>query len=194
MLGTGGHATAVGAALGHPIDGYVGPDQSVTDADLLRRDPSQILLIHGLGFQGERVNLRRVLYERYVAAGFEFVTVRHPMAIVDDRATAYPGSQILIGAILVAGSVIETNSIVNSGAVVDHDSRVGAHSHIGPGAVLCGNVTVGVSTFIGAGAVVLPGVTIGDGSVVGAGAVVTRDVPSAVQVVGVPAIQQGGSR
>jgi acetyltransferase-like isoleucine patch superfamily enzyme len=37
------------------------------------------------------------------------------------------------------------------------------------------------------GAVIIDGITIGNNSIVGAGSVVTKDVPSNVQVLGVPA-------
>jgi maltose O-acetyltransferase len=50
--------------------------------------------------------------------------------------------------------------------------------------------------WLGGGVVVCPGVTIGDDTVVGAGAVVTRDLPSGVVAVGVPArvIREIGER
>jgi maltose O-acetyltransferase len=41
--------------------------------------------------------------------------------------------------------------------------------------------------WLGGGVIVLAGVTIGENTVVGAGAVVTRDLPSDVVAVGVPA-------
>ncbi len=47
--------------------------------------------------------------------------------------------------------------------------------------------TIRKGASIGANATVFPGVEIGEGAVVGAGAVVTRDVPSKIIVVGVPA-------
>jgi maltose O-acetyltransferase len=43
------------------------------------------------------------------------------------------------------------------------------------------------NVWLGAGAIVCPGVTVGADTVVGAGAVVTRDLPSGVVAVGVPA-------
>lgn len=48
-------------------------------------------------------------------------------------------------------------------------------------------ITIGDDVWLGAGVVVNPGVTIGDNVVIGSGSVVTKDIPSNVVVVGVPA-------
>lgn len=48
-------------------------------------------------------------------------------------------------------------------------------------------VVIGENVWIGAGAIINPGINIGSNSIIGAGAVVTRDVPSNVVAVGVPA-------
>lgn len=50
-----------------------------------------------------------------------------------------------------------------------------------------GPTIVGDACWLGAKVVVQDGVTIGDGTVVGSGAIVTRDLPSSVVAVGVPA-------
>ena len=46
------------------------------------------------------------------------------------------------GAIVVPGSVIGRNVIVNSGAIVEHEVVLGDFVHIAPGAVILGNVQV----------------------------------------------------
>ena len=48
-------------------------------------------------------------------------------------------------------------------------------------------ILVGNGVWIGARATLMPGVTVGDGAIIGAGSLVTRDVPSNVLCVGVPA-------
>jgi maltose O-acetyltransferase len=57
-------------------------------------------------------------------------------------------------------------------------------------------IALGDNVWLGGGVIVCPGVTIGDDTVVGAGAVVTRDLPSGVVAVGVPArvIREIGDR
>lgn len=194
LLGAGGHARAVTAALDGVVDEHVGPGEQLTDDAALALDPSTVRLVNGLGFQGEPTSVREFVYRRFCDAGFQFVGACHRQAVIDDNATVASDAQVLIGATLVVGSSIGANAIINTRASVDHDSTVGPHSHVGPGAIVCGDVVVGSGVFIGAGAVVLPGVLIGDRAVVGAGAVVTENVAAGDRVVGVPARLLGGER
>ena len=48
-------------------------------------------------------------------------------------------------------------------------------------------IEIGNNVYIGTKAIILPGVKIGDNAIIGAGAVVSRDIPSGVVAVGVPA-------
>lgn len=48
-------------------------------------------------------------------------------------------------------------------------------------------VKIGKNVWIGSGAIILPGVTVGDNTIIGAGAVVSKDIPSNVIALGVPA-------
>jgi acetyltransferase-like isoleucine patch superfamily enzyme len=52
---------------------------------------------------------------------------------------------------------------------------------------IIGPITIGNNVFIGYGTLTLPGITIGDNVVIGAGSVVSKDIPSHVLVVAVPA-------
>jgi UDP-perosamine 4-acetyltransferase len=80
------------------------------------------------------------------------------------------------------GAQLEENVLVNTAASIDHDCRIGAHSHIAPGATLCGAVEVGRGTHIGTGARILQGVRIGRACLVPAGAVVRRSVADGEKV------------
>ena len=51
-------------------------------------------------------------------------------------------------------------------------------------------VRIGNNVYIGVGAKIIPGVTVGDNAVIGAGAVVTKDVPSNMLALGIPAIHK----
>jgi UDP-perosamine 4-acetyltransferase len=130
---------------------------------------------------------RRHVFERLLAAGFELPPIVHASAVVSPWAELGRGAQVLAGAIVNAGTVVEDDVILNTGAIVDHDCRIGAHAHVGPGARLAGLVTVGEEAHVGIGAVAIERIGIGAGALVAAGAVVIRDVPAGARVAGVPA-------
>jgi UDP-perosamine 4-acetyltransferase len=130
---------------------------------------------------------RRQVFERLLAAGFELPPIVHASAVVSSWAELGRGAQVLAGAIVNAGTVVEDDVILNTGAIVDHDCRIGAHAHVGPGARLAGLVTVGEEAHVGIGAVAIERIEIGAGALVAAGAVVVRDVPAGTRVAGVPA-------
>ena len=120
-------------------------------------------------------------------AGYVVPTLIHPMASVSPTARLEPGTIVMAGAVVQADTVIGLGGIVNTGASVDHDGLLGRGVHIAPGARLAGQVTVGDRTLIGVGAAVIPQTRIGHDCVVGAGAAVVCDVPDGQTVVGIPA-------
>lgn len=198
LLGAGGHARALVAALmmsDVTIRGYLAPERSKDFADfewlgddgnIGEFDPTEIEVVNALG-STKTLALRRKLYDQATSSGFTVASVIHPRAFIDPTATLGAGVQVLVGAIVNAGTRVGSNSIVNSGAIVEHDTVVGDHSHIAPGAVLGGSVIVGTECHVGLGSRVIQEVEIGSGGVVGAGAVVLHDVAPHTTVVGVPA-------
>lgn len=186
MLGKGGHAVAVAAALERSIDAHVHPGGEFDDEAALRLDPSRHVLVNGLGFVAGP-NRRREVYELFVRNGFSFLGVRHPRSNIDSDVAIAADAQIMIGAHLVTGSSVGSNAVINTGAIVDHGTQVGAHAHVASGAILCGDVRIGEGVFVGAGAVLLPGIVVGAAAVVGAGSVVRADLPAGARVAGVPA-------
>jgi len=140
----------------------------------------------GVGGVGDNA-LRSKLFEKVQAAGFTFINVIHPAAILAPSVQLGQGAAIMAGAIVNPDARIGDNVIINTGAIVEHDCEIASHAHISPGAVLCGGVRVGMGAHIGAGATVRQYVTIGERAVVGAGAVVVKDVEAGIMVVGIPA-------
>lgn len=196
IIGGGGHGRVILDALlcaGTPILGVVDPDPGVAaklprgvpwlggEEVLLRYSPETHRLANGIGGIGEP--RRRAAFERFVAAGYGFVRVRHPSATLACDVALADGCQIMAGAVVQTAAQIGANAIINTRAAVDHDCIVGEHCHVAPGAVLCGDVTVGAGTHVGAGAVVIQGVRVGRFSIVGAGAVILSDVPDHMVVV-----------
>ena len=199
LVGAGGHARVLLSTLlllSRRVLGFVDPDK--TRADLLgvpnmggdeavaRHDPSQVLLVNGVGSVASIANRLRV-YDFFRRRGYRFASVIHPGAIVAPETRLADGVQIMAGAILQTGCFVEDDCIINTGALIDHDCIIQAHAHVAPGAVLSGGVHVGARAHIGVGATVIQGVRIGSDSIVGAGAVVLSDVPESCTVVGVPA-------
>ena len=157
-----------------------------SDELVLEHDPNHIELVNAVGSVAVP-EIRRRIYNKFVARGYHFATVVHPSAHVADSAVLAQGAQIMAGATVQSRAIIGANTIVNSSASVDHDSTLGMHTHIAPGVVLSGNVCVGQSCHIGTSASVIQAVEIGSYSFVAAGSVVTADLPRGSNVRGVPA-------
>jgi len=201
ILGSGGHAKVLIDALrlNHvPLLGLTDTDPESQGTTLLGLEvlgddvivsqyaPSEILLVNGLGsIRSNR--LRRQLYERFTAAGYQFARVIHPSAVIASSVSLGEGVQIMAGAVIQAGVRLGDNSILNTGGIVDHDCLVGAHVHLAPGVTISGGVRIEDGAHVGTGATLIQGVRVGEGSLIAAGAVVVRDVPPESTVMGVPA-------
>ncbi|MBK3774363.1 hypothetical protein GAY31_09340 [Azospirillum brasilense] len=201
IVGGGGHAKVVRDALesnGFPIAGFTdqrgeavanlpGLTHLGTDDTLLAAFPPPRCRI-AIGVGGLRSNvLRRGLFERFDASGYDMVTVVHIRACVAPSVRLGRGVQIMAGAVVQSDGLVGDGALINTRAGIDHDCFIGDHAHIGPGATLCGGVIIGPGVLVGAGAVLLPGVRVGGEAIIGAGAVVLEEVPPGKVVIGVPA-------
>lgn len=204
IVGAGGHAVVVADALlaaGARVLGYTDADPARhglmlcglpvlgDDRVLDGHTPESVQLANGIGGVGSASGepLRRTVQERLSARGWQFVTVRHPSAVVSPFARVGAGAQLLACCVVQAGAQVGEGCIVNTAAVVEHDVTLGAWVHIAPRALACGNAVVGARSHVGAGAVLRQGLTLGADSVVGAGAVVVKDCAGGGVLVGVPA-------
>lgn len=208
-LGAGGHARVVIDALrlsgGAQLVGLLDPRPELAGTELdgvrilgddalldeLRHDGVTHAFI-GLG--GTRdLTARKRLFELAARAGYEFVPVIHPSAVVAVSADLGRATVVLANAVVNPGARLGDNVIVNTGAIVEHDCLIGSHSHIATGARLAGAVEVGEAAHLGIGCSVRQSVRIGSGAIVGAGAVVIQDVPERTVVIGVPARAMRGT-
>ena len=201
IIGAGGHGHVVAdlaRAAGFNVAGFLDTDAvrhhtQIDGCPVLGNDtylndipPGTILLANGIG-GASKPEIRRAVFARLAAAGYEFPALAHPNANVANGVILEAGCQIMAGATVQPGVRVEADAVVNTGAVVDHDCQLGAHCHVAPGAVLCGGVMVETAAHIGAAACVIQYVRIGAGALVAAGAVVVRDVPPQTKMAGVPA-------
>jgi sugar O-acyltransferase (sialic acid O-acetyltransferase NeuD family) len=140
----------------------------------------------GIGTPATRLKVAQAL--KAVLPDVEYPSFIHPTAILDHSST-----EIEEGILLCAGVVATVNitlkafALCNFGCTLGHEATVGRGSVVNPGANISGGVVLGDGVLIGTGAHILQYLTIGEGATVGAGAVVTKDVPSGVTVVGIPA-------
>jgi len=130
---------------------------------------------------------RSVFVEQAVERGLRFATVVHPSASVSPSATLGEGTIVGAGVCVGAQTTIGRHVFLNRGVLVGHHTVLADFVTISPGAVVSGLCRVAEASFVATGAIIIDRVTVGSGSVVGAGAVVTKDVPDAVQVLGLPA-------
>ncbi len=199
LLGSGGHAEvllALTQSIGIRVDGITSADnsqQSLLGVPILGDDrclqdyaPQTTRLINGIGSAGA-ISLRAQIYQRYQQQGYEFLSLQHPQASLDNSVTLGKGNQIMHGATLIHGASLGENVLVNSRTLIEHHCQIGAHCHIASGAVLCGHCQLENNVHVGAGATVIQSIKIGAGAVVAAGAVVTKDVPAGCMVAGIPA-------
>ena len=205
IIGGGGHARALQEVFsenGQRIYGFVAPNEEglalaasdehgalkhYTEEQVLALNPNEYFLINGIGSSGD-LSLRAAVFEKFMAAGFNFMPLKAKTSHTSASATLGEGVQVMHMAVVHSDAKIGDNTIVNTGAIVEHHNVIGANCHIAIGAVLAGNVTVGDRTHIGANATVLQGVTIGSNCIIGAGAVVLNDVSDGHVAIGVPAV------
>jgi UDP-perosamine 4-acetyltransferase len=199
LLGAGGHAKVVLEMLqltqtkvlgvscpllwAQKVQQWRGVAVLGDDDVLTSYNPQQVKLVNGIGMMPQS-QARYALFNKARQAGFEFINLVHPSAVVSPSVRLGQGVQIMAGAVIQADSNIADNVIINSRALVEHDCVIAAHSHIAPGAVLCGQVTVAEQVFVGAGATVIQGIKMGAGAVVGAGTVVVKDLAAYATVRG----------
>lgn len=203
LLGGGGHAKVLVdcvnllerkilgmAAPEPPPQPFLGLPYLGDDAAVLSRAAAGLELVNAVGSTGD-TGPRRALFDHFAGRGYRFANLVHPSAVLSTAAvSAGHGLQILAGAVVNPYAILHDNVLINTRAVVEHDCRIGAHSHIACGAVLCGACEVGAGVHIGAGAVINQGCKIGDGAIIASGSVVVADVAPRNLVAGVPAIKK----
>lgn len=199
VIGGGGHASVVCAALRQLLVNSIeiaDPAKIGTtlwglavvggDDWVLAQNPAEVALVNAIG-STTVPDARAVVFQRFKAVGFDFVTLVHPSAILDESVSLGEGAQIMAGSVIQAGVTIGANVLVNTGARIDHDSVISPNCHVAPGVTICGGVQVGQGSHVGAGSTVVQSRKVGSGCLIAAGSVVVRDVPDGAMVRGNPA-------
>lgn len=186
IVGFGGHALSVTDSVKRTgkfnIIGYT--DRKPTQYDVqfpylgsdnilerLHKDIGVRCAILGIGYMGKGT-IRKDIFEKLKAIGYELPVVIDPSAIVSESAIVDEGCFVGKNAIVNAHAQVGKMCIINTGAIVEHECNVDDFSHIAVGATLCGQVHVGKECLIGANATVIQCRNIQDKEIVPAGAVI----------------------
>ena len=118
---------------------------------------------------------------------FKYVTAIHPSAVISDHSKIGDGTAVMAGVIINGNTIIGDQCIINTKSSIDHNCMIGDYVSVAPGATLGGNVKVGDVSAISLGAKVIHSLQIGEHTVIGAGATVLSDIDSYKVAYGTPA-------
>lgn len=129
---------------------------------------------------------REKIHERLIVEGLSLVNLIHPSAVIGSDVDIGIGAVVMAGVVINSATRIGKGCIINTGSSIDHDNIIEEYVHISPGVRTAGNVKVGKATWLGIGSIVSNNVNICSGCKVGAGAVVVKSIAESGTYVGVP--------
>ncbi len=191
IYGAGGHAKTVISLLrlldmdiagiiddGVPAGTTVSGVRILGDAEMLPelRARGIALAVNAVGGIGNYM-IRWKIFELLQQYDFEFPTIIHPSAFVEDTVSLADGVQVLAQSYISSESSVGFGTLINAGVIISHDGRIGKCVNLSPGAMLAGAVSVDDFAQIGMGATINLGVKVGTRARIGNSAVVKGDVP-----------------
>lgn len=129
---------------------------------------------------------REKVQEKLIEEGLNVVGLIHPSAIIGTDVEIGIGAVVMAGVVINSSTRIGKGCIINTSSSLDHDNFIEDYVHISPGVSLAGTVKVGKGSWIGIGSVISNNLNICSGCKVGAGAVVVKDITEPGTYVGVP--------
>lgn len=161
-----------------------------SSADAMRYEDCDFII--GIG----NAKIRQRVQESLENQKLHVVSLVHPTAVIAESVSIRPGVVVMAGSVINTETSIGKGCIINTCSSVDHDCIISDYVHVSVGAHVAGTVFVGVRTWVGAGAVVSNNVSICADCTIGAGAVVVADIAIPGTYVGIPArpIAKAGQR
>ncbi len=149
--------------------------KTLIEKQIIDLNPEKYILVNAIGFNPKN-QIRKKIFNKFKKLGFNFLTVKHPSAIISNFATISEGAQILTHASIMPNSYIGKNCVINTNSSIDHDSRLDDNVNISPSSTICGNVYIKEGTYIGASSTILNNVTIGKNCHVAPGSIVNKNI------------------
>jgi len=128
-----------------------------------------------------------IVGEMLINKGAHFISIIHPLARVDKRASIGAGCVIAPWACISCEVNLGDFITINAYASVGHDSILHNGCTISSYGSIAGKAKLGKGVSVGIHGVILPGVEIGDFATVGSGSVAVKLVKPNTMVMGVPA-------
>jgi sugar O-acyltransferase (sialic acid O-acetyltransferase NeuD family) len=143
----------------------------------------ETLVVIGIG----NTSVKRKVALRLTEWNINSPTLIHPSVICGRNVKFGTGSIICASNVITVDIKFGEHVILNLDCTVGHDAVIEDFSTIAPGSRISGNVHIGEGTDVGTGSSIIQGIQVGAWSVLGAGAVVSKNIPSNVTAVGIPA-------
>jgi sugar O-acyltransferase (sialic acid O-acetyltransferase NeuD family) len=131
--------------------------------------------------------VKRKVYERLSGAGFTFISLLHPSAVVAGDVAIGEGTIICPQVNVSPNVVLGKLAYLNFCCGIGHDARIGDYVQINPGAQVAGFVSIGEGSLVGSGATIREGINVGAHAIVGSGSSVFARVREGATVMGNPA-------
>jgi sugar O-acyltransferase (sialic acid O-acetyltransferase NeuD family) len=142
--------------------------------------------VFGIGSFKTRL-LRQEILERVGLPDERFITLVHPRAIVYPRVRIGPGAIVHAGVVIGSDTVLEPFSIITFNSVIGPRCRIGRCAMVTSMVTVLTGAQIGAAAFIGAASCVAEGVRVGAGAMLGLATVASRDIDPGAYVLGNPA-------
>ena len=148
------------------------------------RDKSRILF--GVNGPFAKRNVYDYFNQKMDINRSDYTSIIHPKAILAPSMIHQEGALIEAGTVISSQTVLGFGITMKRRASIGHHCEIGDYVEINPGVTVSGHVKIEPGVIIGSGSVIRNRITIGKDSIIGMGSVVTKDIPPGVVAYGNP--------
>lgn len=148
-------------------------------------NPSKTSIYSAIGYKSMR--LRKDIYERLFAAGFNQPSYIHETAFIDPSAKLGRNCFIMPGVVIERNVIIGDNVMVWSNSTICHDTVVGSYCFIAANSVIGGNCKIGRSSFLGFASTIIQNTETDEETLLGAMSLLKNNTNGSGKYIGIPA-------